>query len=381
MSDKDTNDNNELEQDADTGSEPSGGAAAPVTPEQKPATRKSGAGVGWLALLLVLVLAGGSAWVLQQAQVRENALKERVAELESIAGRDKADLDALGARWDQQLRAGLDEVESAVAGESSRITSELMAVQSSLSAQQAELARFSASDRDSWLMAEAGYLLRLANQRLIMAGDTAAAEALLASADDVLRQLEDPRLHDTRAVVASDLAAVRAVPRVDVEGIYLRLSALIDQADQLVIFEMPETEARPQPVAAEDWQGRLKQGYEAALAKLSDYIIIRRRDVPMQTLMDPQWEGLVRQNLRMLLEQAQVALLSGNGDLYVESLERAGHWVDQFRESDEARAAAMARELNQLSGLTVEVSLPDISTSLRTLDEAAELRARQGGGE
>ena len=48
--------------------------------------------------------------------------------------------------------------------------------------------------------------------------------------------------------------------------------------------------------------------------KLSDYIVIRRRDVPMQALMDPQWEGLVRQNLRMLLEQAQVALLSGKPD-------------------------------------------------------------------
>ena len=327
------------------------------------------------------LLAGGSAWIVQQAQLREVALQERIAELEGVAGRDQSDLDALGARWGEQLRGGLESVESTVADETARLSRELALVQSGLAEQQAELARFSASDRDSWLMAEAGYLLRLANQRLIMAGDTAAAEALLAGADDVLRQLEDPRLHDSRAAVASDLAAVRAVPRVDIEGIYLRLSALIDQADQLVIFEMPAAEPQPQPVPAQDWQGRLKQGYQAALSKLSDYIIIRRRDVPMQTLMDPQWEGLVRQNLRMLLEQAQVALLSGHGVLYGESLNRASHWVDQFRESDEARAAAMARELNQLASLTVEVSLPDISNSLRMLDDAAALRTGPGGSE
>ena len=51
----------------------------------------------------------------------------------------------------------------------------------------------------------------------------------------------------------------------------------------------------------------------------------------------------MRQNLRMLLEQAQVALLSGNQTLYADSLGRAQHWVDQFMESDEAAARAIAR--------------------------------------
>ena len=155
-----------------------------------------------------------------------------------------------------------------------------------------------------------------------------------------------------RAAVASDLAAVRAVPEVDVEGIYLRLSALAEQAGKLVIFEFPEREAQPRGTAAEDWQARLQQGYAEALVKLSDYVIIRRRDVPMQALMDPQWEGLVRQNLRMLMEQAQVALLSANQTLYVASLERAQHWVAQFFESDAASARAMAREINAVGGST-----------------------------
>ena len=52
--------------------------------------------------------------------------------------------------------------------------------------QRLEMARYSANDRDAWLLAEAQYLLRLANQRLIMAGDAVAAEALLGSADNIL---------------------------------------------------------------------------------------------------------------------------------------------------------------------------------------------------
>ena len=181
--------------------------------------------------------------------------------------------------------------------------------------------------------------------------------------------------------MAADLAAVRAVPSVDVEGIYLRLAALVEQAGQLVIFQMPDAEPRLEQAPADDWQDRLQQGYESALLKLSDYIVIRRRDVPMQTLMDPQWEGLVRQNLRMLLEQAQVALLSGNQTLYAESLQRANHWVAEFFESDESAARAMASEIDQLADLRIAVEMPDISRSLSALDDAIERRLEQGGAE
>ena len=97
--------------------------------------------------------------------------------------------------------------------------------------------------------------------------------------------------------------------------------------------------------------------------------------------MDPQWEGLVRQNLRMLLEQAQVALLSGNQTLYVESLQRAQHWVAQFFDTDEAAARAMAREITSLEGQTIQVDMPDLSRSLNALDQAAKMRLQQGGAE
>jgi uroporphyrin-3 C-methyltransferase len=166
-----------------------------------------------------------------------------------------------------------------------------------------------------------------------------------------------------------------------VEGLYLRLAALVEQADKLVIFELPEREARPGPEPADTWRARLRQGYEAALAKLSDYIIIRRRDEPMQALMDPQWEGLVRQNLRMLLEQAQIALLSGNQLLYRDSLERAQHWVREFFESDEAAARAMSREISALAQTNIATDLPDISGSVEALDAVMKQRLQQGGAE
>ncbi len=357
--------------------EASAGKAAPSAA----VPRRASSAVALLALLLVFALAGAAAWVIREGRDREAALAQRVADLETIARQEQADLDELGERLQRESRVGLDELKAALASETSRLAQSLASMEGVLAEQRKELARFSASDRNSWLLAEAGHLLRLANQRLVMAGDPVAAQALLSSADAVLREMDDASLHTVRAAVAADIASLRAVPRVDVEGIYLRLSALLEQADTLVIFQLPEQPARPVPEAAKDWQGRLQQGYAAALAKLSDYLIIRRRDVPMQALMDPQWEGLVRQNLRMLLEQAQVAALSGNQILYTASLDRAQQWLAQFRESDEATARAMATEISRLVDLSVNVAQPDISRSLQALDEATRLSLQTVGGQ
>jgi uroporphyrin-3 C-methyltransferase len=88
---------------------------------------------------------------------------------------------------------------------------------------------------------------------------------------------------------------------------------------------------------------------------------------------------MVRQNLRMLLEQAQLALLSGNQVLYRNSLERAQHWVGEFFASDEATARAMSREITQLTDVDIASKLPDISRSVQALDAFMEQRLQYGG--
>jgi uroporphyrin-3 C-methyltransferase len=379
-------------------SEPAAPTTTPtvVVESKKPAApsgRGGGGVIAWLALLLGVGLTVGAGFAVQQVQQREAKLLERVAGLETVAAGEQANLNEIGQRLKGELvqdigaleaQLGLDVQALTTMTEAQAVTVEVQAgvlvqLEAQLAEQRTEIARFSAADREDWLLAETEYLLRLANQRLIMTRDVEAARALLRSADAVLLQLDDVGLFGARAAVAADLAVLRAVPQLDVEGIYLRLAALADQAGALVIFELPDVEAQPGEIPAEDWQGRLLQGYESALVKLSDYIIIRRRDAPMQALMDPQWEGLVRQNLRMLLEQAQAALLSGNQLLYNESLQRAEHWVGEFLESDGVAARAIARELNALKSQVVEVQLPDISRSLRAVDAAMTSRLQLTG--
>lgn len=384
MSDQDNTNNEQSDETSATVVAPverpaSQGAATAVKSSAAP--RKSSSLVAWLALLLVIALTLGVAWVVREGQAKELALTQRMAQLETVAQGKQASQKALENELRTGLASGLATLETKEGGELSRLSKSLESLKAQLAKQQATLARFSGAERENWLLAEIGHLLRLANQRLVMGADPVAAEALLKSADTVLRGVDDPSLHVVRAAIAKEIAALRALPKVDLEGIYLRLAALMEQADKLVIFQLPKQAERPQPAPASDWQGRLHQGYKAALSKLSDYVIIRRRDVPMQALMDPQWEGLVRQNLRMLLEQAQIALLSDNQAVYVASLKSAQQGVAQFQASDEVGAKAISGEITRLQGLTIGIAEPDISRSLQALDDAIEKRLQSEGGQ
>lgn len=396
------------------------GAAA--TPAAAPATAGEPAGnplIPKLALAIAVLAAGAAFWGLLDGQRRDSDVLQRLTGLEAVSGRESATLEQLNSALERQVelavkaaetqlrgelqaaddelrdkladvaedareaRSGQAETAQAVAGLQESVAGRFERLDSQLARQRSQLEEFqqvSAGDRDSWLLAETNYLLRLANQRLVMTGDTASAQALLRSADGVLRELDDPSLHGVREAIAEDLAAVRAVPKLDRQGAYLRLAALVDRIDSLEVFDTPSLPAGDTPPKGEgDWQSRLRQGYERALAKLSDYVVVRRRDEPVEVLMDPQWERLVRQNLRMLLEQAQVALLSGNGRLYRESVERAAGWVREFEASDPDGAAAMVAELEDLAGERVSVDVPDATGSLAAMQSVLAARAGRSG--
>ena len=388
---------------------PSPPSSAQPGPAAEPAPGRSLATpIAWLALILVLLVAGGGVYQLLELQRREAALLQRVQGLESASGQDTTTFDQMRDNLNRQIELELEGIEARqrraeedqqravsrletlvtqrsdairrdLAGELSSLQAGLRDQEETLRQQQQRVSDLSVEDRQSWQLAEVQYLLRLANQRLIMTGDTQSAEALLRSADRILRDMDDTGLMKLREAVASDLAAVRSVPKLDIEGLYLQLEALIRQTDALVMFELPSRAPEVEAAPAEDWRGRLSQGFDAAVAKLSEYIVVSRRDTPVETLMDPQYEGLVRQNMRMLLEQAQVALVSGNGMLYRQSLERAEGWVSQFFKADQQAAQVMAEELAELRERRVSVDLPDLSSSLSALDAVMKARLANGG--
>lgn len=315
----------------------------------------------WLFLLLVLAGAGASVWWLwQQGEQRFAALDNRLQQVEqdrSTGAVDNAELLSGQVKLEENLKQWRTQQEQMLVG-----------VQQSLGEQRRRLAEMTTTDRGDWLLAEAEYLMRLANQRLLLGGDTESSVALLQAADNIFLEMDRPSLHQVRAAVASDIAALRATGTPDTEGTWLRIEAVIGQVAALPMFVVPRrVEATPVAPVADSWRARFGAGMRAALDKLSQMLVIRRRETVYEPLVAPEWEHLARQNLRLVLEQAQASLLTGNGDLYRASLEKANHWLTTYFKLNERGVQSIEEELAALGAVSVTRNLPDISGSLTVL--------------
>ena len=347
-----------------------------------------------LSLFTLLTLAGltatgywlGWPWVQAQWQRFED-LERQLADTEAAPTEPVPDVAALArAAADQRIEAGLASVEA-------DWQRELSALRARQNAERAEsvrqlsgrmgrvedqMDRLLAVDRRAWLGQEAVFLTRLAGQRLLVARDVDAALALLEQADTLLRDTGEPTFEGVRLAIARDRAALAAVPQVDQVGLYATLSGLIDQVDKLQLeFEAPAAAAGVAVPPDAGWWAQATSGWHAALAKLSDHLIVRRRSDEIAQLMTPEWAALARQNIRMLIEQAQIAMLSANQPLFERSLQRASGFVALFAEQDAERVTSIVQTLDALGGETIAPELPELIETRSLLESAVE---RLGNG-
>lgn len=225
-----------------------------------------------------------------------------------------------------------------------------------------------------WLLAEVEYLLRLANQRVLMEKTADGALTLLKSADKLLKETDDVTIYEVRKAVATDIAALEAVPVVDTEGVFLKLGAMNDQVEHLRLIpiadkrELPELlkEITPDSVS-ESWTAGIKENWNKALDKLGSLVVIQQRDEKIEPLLSPKETFYLKQNLNLMLEQAQMALLQREQGAYDNSLVKAQEWAAEFFDKKDATTQSIVRGLEELKAVQVSPEVPDISGSLREL--------------
>lgn len=333
------------------------------------APRRSGGGwPAWLAMALSLLALAAVAAVFYRDDTRRELSDFRIQALIQDQGAGLS-----------QLRQMVSDQRSDDRAARGQLNARLQQLQAQLETQQQRLVDLAASDRSDWQLAEAEYLMQLANQRLLLGGDIKAALEQLTAADAALRRIEDSALLPTRAALAKDIAALKAVEIVDVEGIYLTIAAVSEQAEQLHLIQSMDIQNAPAPPEeqAADWSGRLQTGLRAALAKLDQLVQIRRRDEPYKPLLAPQYEAALRQNLKLMFEQAQMALLSGNQKLYEHSLSKARNWLTTYFTVDEHATQAVATAIDELKARRITMDLPDIADSRRELKAYLNSRRAQ----
>lgn len=327
------------------------------------APRRTGRAVAWLALLIALAAAGAVGygyWTLirvpgeaaapqaTDAAQREAALGATIASLRAEAQQGAAQRSALAA-------------DVATLGEALAAARTAMATSSQPA---------TPPSPRQWRLAEAEYLLRIANQRLLMERDAPGAAALLLAADDVLAALDDFALHGARAAIAEERAALLAVRTVDVQGVYLKIEAAKGLLGDLPL-RLPEYMSPP---VAEEELGADASMVEHLLARLSGMVRLRNHNAAIRPLLPPDQAEYLEQRLRLALDRAQLAVLRGDQTIYAASLGAASEHLREFVNLDREPAATVAAEIEALLDVDLDAALPDISRSLALLrtEPAAE---------
>ncbi len=225
-----------------------------------------------------------------------------------------------------------------------------------------------------WRVAEAEYLIRVANQRLNLMGDPVTAREALKSADERLSATADPAWTGVREVLAREMTQLKAVPNVDSAGITAELTALSEQVDQLPLLEDGVVRLASAGEPAESSE-TAETGTQNDLMRILDdfwqgfksMMVVRHHDRPVTAMLPPEQRYFLLQNLKLKLETAKAALMGRNPELYRDNLDAAGQWVNDYFQPADPRVQGFITQLQALAGRDVAPELPDISGSLRAL--------------
>lgn len=381
--------------DADGGNVPNASGspegAAPSQPVRTPASnggkdggsnkagggRKGGTAALWILVVLLVVAVSYLGWQ-HWLQTTSDPGDHREVSLR---------LDRELAEVDGNIVNVRRELESQLVAAEQRAELREEDLRDRLREQQGRLNEITQAERSDWLLIEADYLVRLASQRLLVDRDTAVALGLLENADQLVRDLDDPDLLGLRQAIATDLTALRLAERVDRSGLYLRVESL-----QKAVAELPlerhehslgeridveaGTEVDGRPTAA--WWRRPLNALRSAWGHLDNHIRIYRRDQPLQPLLSPDEELYLRLNLRLMLEQAQLAVLQREQEVYTASLVKAQEWLKDYFVNDD-RNQALQNELAALLEFDVVETVPDLSGSLDAMRQVMRARPQARG--
>jgi len=332
-----------------------------ATPFAKPVSR------GFLALVAI-GLAGftGLAWL--DARHGADALRSEVNR--RLADEDAALVQAKARDSDQT--GDLREAHAKLALLETRLA-ELQAQQASLDAQYHDIA----PSREEVLLNEVEQILSLASQQLSLAANVPAALAALQLADARLAGTNRAQLTPLRGALARDMDRLRAVPGVDVPGIAVKLDRALAGIDALPLAQ-DERLPEPPPAAARAddpaWLALLRSTWD----ELKSVVRIEVSDRAAAPLVSPAQSYFLRENLRLRLLTARVALLSRDESSFKSDIAAANGWVKKYFDTRTKPVQALVVTLTQAGATVMPAELPDINESLTALRTVKASRERSG---
>jgi len=328
-----------------------------------------GAGRRWIFAAALAVLGAMVAALWLDTRGRIEATQEELA-------RRLRDIEADGREARAQSRRAeeaVHELQTRIGTLEARLA-ESQSQQAALESLYQELAR----SRDEWQLAEIEQVLAIAQQQLQLSGNVRAALLALQLAESRLARSDRPQFLAVRRALARDIERLRALPALDVAGMSLRLDGLIAAVDGLPLAyeERAPREARAKdPAAAEE--GVLARLGAEIWRELKGLVVVRRIEGDAPPLVPPREAYFLRENLKLRLLSARIALLSRNEAGYREDLRAAQAWIQRYFDARAKPAQAALAQLKSLASATLSFEVPSLTESLDAVRGVKTRRERR----
>jgi len=337
----------------------------PTATEPPPeSTGRTGTLISLLAVLLAIAAATMSGYLWWQTMEGKSAAKRAAAEVKDDTKELRKDVKDLSKKLKDSKTRGDDEHQQLDGriDELTRMGPRLKAAEQAIDT----LSGSALSARQAWLEAEAEYLMQIANTRLRLAQDVETSVAALEAADERLRGLDQPRLLEVRDLLAAEIQTLRALPKLDTQGVALKLGALATEVDRF-----PLNNALPEKDQDGSASPEGEAGWERAKAVVSgalkDMVSVRRAEEAVVPLLAATDEFLMRRNLELQLLTARLAALKADSANYEQSLADAKRWLREYFDTEDTAVTAAIDAITMLETEQVALAVPDISGSLDLL--------------
>jgi uroporphyrin-3 C-methyltransferase len=358
--------------------------------ERAPVPRAS-AGAGGALLMLTLVVAlvallmSGILW--QKLEQTQKELARQSAESASDAKDARSTATETESQF-QELQARLSVAEVRL--------SEVSLQRSQLEELMVSVSR----SRDDHLVQELESTLKLAQQQAQLTGSAQLLISALQSADGRIGRATQPRLNPVQRAIARDIERIKGATLTDIPALANRLDELAKGLDELPLANAVGALGRPTatpptatrttapgvPPEAQPLDG-VEQGLWARVRESANALWIRawaevreeardllrvsRIDQPEALLLAPDQAFMLRQNLKMQLLNARLALLARQIPQAQADVLTTAAAVRRYFDEDAAPTRHMLKALAQVQSEMTSTDLPRPTETLAALATAA----------
>ncbi|MDD5179959.1 MAG: uroporphyrinogen-III C-methyltransferase [Gallionellaceae bacterium] len=224
------------------------------------------------------------------------------------------------------------------------------------------------SSRDETVLAQVEQMLLIAGQQLQLSANVKAALIAMQQADEYLKRMDRASMNGLRKAISRDMDKLRVLPNVDVPGINLHLDNLIAAVDTLPLAQdirVPQEAGTPASVApaGSGWQKLLHEIWEEAkhLVRIEN---VEKHELP---LLPPTQIFFLRENLKLRLLSARLALLAHDEASFRHDLQAAQEWVARYFDAKSTQGALAVTTLQKMRASSINIEVPDVSSSLEAV--------------